>query len=656
VIEDVYNKAYEPMIGALERHPGVRMALHYTGPLLEWMAVERPESIARLRALVDRGQVEILGGGLYEPILVSLPERDRLAQLTRMRADVEQRFGLAPQGAWLAERVWEPSLPFELASAGYSYTVLDDNHLRGAFVPEDQMWGTYTTDDQGQMLTIFGGEKGLRYLIPWKPVEELLTYLRESATQAGDRVGIMGDDGEKFGAWPGTYELCWGKEEWVERCFVAFEKNAGWLATVTPSSWMAAHPPMGRIYIPTSSYVEMTEWALPASAQPVFHRLIEKATKEELPDLRFLRGALWRNFQARYREINDLHKQMLRVSRAVDDMAAGPIRERALDHLYRGQSNDCYWHGWFGGIYIAHMRMATLAELIAAEDLALGAAVLAGVADYDLDGLDEVALGTVGQSVLVDVAEGAGIGSWDLRASRVALASVLRRRPEPYHEQIRMAAEEDPKAAKESLAEVIVYDDHERRSGLVRLVRSDGTGVGDFDRGPWTIEEISDRRLAVSRVSHGVSVRRTIAVDGGRSDGSLSVSFEIRAEAQLVGSVELEWNINLLGGGANPAAYYRSGGEEWRHDSSGSVAAGDELAFGNTYEGVEISVAAGPPAAQEWFAVETVSNSEAGLERVYQGSCLIQRWPVSLAPGAPATFTTTLSFTQSRDRSAEENA
>src|SRR3989304_6201886 len=76
--------AYPPMIEALERPPGVRLALHYTGPLLEWLAAEHPDVIDRLRALVERRQVEILGGGYFEPVLASLPERDRLSQLTRM--------------------------------------------------------------------------------------------------------------------------------------------------------------------------------------------------------------------------------------------------------------------------------------------------------------------------------------------------------------------------------------------------------------------------------------------------------------------------------------------------------------------------------------------------------------------------------------------
>jgi hypothetical protein len=670
VIDEVYDKAYEPLIGALERHPGVRLALHYTGPLLEWMAAERPESIERLRTLAGRGQVEILGGGMFEPILVSLPQRDRIGQLKRMRDDVTERFGFAPAGAWLAERVWEPSLPFDLASAGYEYTVLDDNHLRGAFVPENEMWGTYTTDDQGKMLTIFGTERGLRYRIPWRPVDELIEYMRANATAEGERVGIMGDDGEKFGAWPGTFELCWSDDGWVERCFQALAENASWLSTVTPSSWMADHQPLGRIYIPTSSYVEMTEWALPPTEQLIYHRLMEAATRNDLPDQRFLHGALWRNFQSRYREINDLHKQMLRVSDAVEAMPDGPAKDRAMEHLYRGQSNDCYWHGWFGGIYIVHMRMATLAELIAAEDLMLGVdGVLSGVADYDLDGIDEVAIGTAGQTVIVDVAEGAGIGSWDLRASRVALASVLRRRPEAYHRQIIEAARHKPveqlaagsgpaeeiSGGAEELAKLLVYDDHERRSGLARVLDAQGNAVGEFDTGAWSLRPASADVVALARSADGLTLDKSFGVLGDRSTGLLGTAVEVRSEADFSGTLELEWNINLLGGGANAAAYYAADEHESRHDSEGSVLDDNFLRFGNTFEGVDITViATDPPASASWFAVQTVSNSESGFEKVYQGSCLIQRWPLHLSRGETLSFTTNFKVTQSRDNSADE--
>jgi len=129
VFGDVYEQAYRPMLDALDRHPGVRVGLHYTGPLLDWLRAERPEFVERLAALVARGQVELLGGGYYEPVLASLPEHDRVGQLTRMADEVERIAGRRPRGAWLAERVWEPDLPTSLVSAGYRWTIVDDNHF-----------------------------------------------------------------------------------------------------------------------------------------------------------------------------------------------------------------------------------------------------------------------------------------------------------------------------------------------------------------------------------------------------------------------------------------------------------------------------------------------------------------------------------------------
>src|SRR3954467_4805443 len=96
VIAETFDHAYLPMLEALERHPGVRLALHYTGPLLAWLRAERPEFLARLAALVARDQVEIVGGGWYEPVLASLPERDRIAQLRRMADELETQFGVRP--------------------------------------------------------------------------------------------------------------------------------------------------------------------------------------------------------------------------------------------------------------------------------------------------------------------------------------------------------------------------------------------------------------------------------------------------------------------------------------------------------------------------------------------------------------------------------
>jgi len=188
---------------------------------------------------VHTTQFAIRNCGLYEPVLASLPEHDRIDQLTRMAAEVERIAGRRPRGAWLAERVWEPDLPTSLVAAGYEWTILDDQHFRAAAIPEENLWGAYTTEDQGRLVRVFGTEQGLRYRIPFGTVESVISYLRDHATEDGRRVGMMGDDGEKFGAWPTTYAHCWGDGRWVDRFFGALEANASWLSTVTPASALA---------------------------------------------------------------------------------------------------------------------------------------------------------------------------------------------------------------------------------------------------------------------------------------------------------------------------------------------------------------------------------------------------------------------------------
>ena len=706
VFAEVYDQAYRPMLDALDRHPGVRVALHYTGPLLDWMRAERPEFLERLAALVARGQVELLGGGYYEPVLASLPEHDRVGQLARMADEVERIAGRRPRGAWLAERVWEPDLPTSLVGAGYGWTIVDDNHFRAAAIPEDRHWGPYTTDDQGKLLTVFGTEKGLRYFIPFGTVEDVIAHLRDHATEDGERLGMMGDDGEKFGAWPTTWEHCWGATRWIDRFFEALEANADWLTTITPSDWLDQHPPIGRVYLPTASYAEMGEWALPPDESRTFAALLHRAEAEAAPEYRYLRGGFWRNFQVKYREINDLHKQMLRTSAKVAAMPAGPAADRARDHLYQGQSNDCYWHGLFGGIYISHMRLATYEHLIAAEDAADVAARAAGTAvdgvrveDVDLDGVAEFVMATPGQVVAVKPSEGAGIGSWDIRAVRHALAAVMRRRPEASHETLveheRQLAAQDGAAeqaagvgsihemvtTKEAgLAERLAYDAYERRSGLVHLLvagttpgafaRADVAELGDFVAGAFRIEETESEpaggagwvrlvRDGTAETSGGaipVRVEKTIATGGDRRTPTLTVEVHVenRGEAPLEATLAIEWALTMLGGGGNPAAYYLLDGERLPHDTAGSRAALVELHSGNDWIGVDVATRVAPP-AETWISpIDTVSNSEAGFERVYQGSALVFSWPISLAPGASATARVEHVVTTTRDRAAEE--
>src|SRR5438552_1132024 len=111
VIEEAYEKSYLPMVECLERHPRIRLALHYTGPLRDWIMENKPDFFPRVRKLVERHQVEILSGAYYEPVLASLRDEDKIGQVRKQTQSIRDDFGYEPTGMWLAERIWEPYLP-----------------------------------------------------------------------------------------------------------------------------------------------------------------------------------------------------------------------------------------------------------------------------------------------------------------------------------------------------------------------------------------------------------------------------------------------------------------------------------------------------------------------------------------------------------------
>ena len=396
---------------------------------------------------------------------------------------------------------------------------------------------------------------------------------------------------------------------------------------------------------------------------------------------------------------------MLRTSAKVAAMPPGPLRERGLDHLYQGQSNDCYWHGLFGGIYLSHMRLATFAHLIAAEDAADLVAREAGEAvdgaallDVDLDGVDEVLLSSPGQVISLKPAEGAGIGSWDVRAARHALTAVLRRRPEAYHARLVAFEEAEGAEAAEGggagaggsaasihdlvrtrepgLAARLHYDGYERRSGLVHLLPEDTTPgeyatsafreLGDFVDQPFTLDELKadcvtltrDGQLMTPEGPQPLRVRKTVRFDGQRRAPRLTFEVEVHNPGgrPLAARMAVEWSLKLLGGGGNPAASYRIGGVRSSHDGSGTMPGVILVEAGNRDVGVDLATTLQPAADAWWYSIDTVSLSEDGYERTHQGSSLSFMWPLRLAAGETAAFEIDHRITTSVDRAVEEGS
>jgi alpha-amylase len=140
VFAEVYEQAYEPMLEALERTRASACRSTTPARCSSGCVAERPSSSRACARWWTAARSRSCGGGLYEPVLASLPERDRIGQLRRMGDELEALFGRRPSGAWLAERVWEPDLP-TLVAAGLR---LDDPRRRPLprrGHPRGDLWG-----------------------------------------------------------------------------------------------------------------------------------------------------------------------------------------------------------------------------------------------------------------------------------------------------------------------------------------------------------------------------------------------------------------------------------------------------------------------------------------------------------------------------------
>lgn len=616
VIEKAFADCYRPFLEKMLKHPEFKLTLHFSGPLWEHMESKERACWDMVQEMVRSGQVELLGGGFYEPILAIIPESDRQGQLQLMHQFLEEKFGVKPRGAWLAERVWEPHLAKTLVETGFEYTLLDEEHFHYAGVEDIHF--PYITEEEGHRLVLFPIDKKLRYLIPFRSIEETHVYFKEIERQRG--LAILGDDGEKFGLWPGTRQWVY-EEGWLEN-FLGYLKGEA-IRMMTFSEFLDTKPSFGQVYIPPASYEEMMEWVL---ERDDYRRL--KRLKKEFPQeaRRLLRGGFFREFFIKYPESNHLHKRMLTISRLLSEKK--PARPEAFRELYRGQCNDAYWHGIFGGLYLPHLREAAYFHLLEAEKM-----VNVGPGwerlDYDLDGKEELIYRDDWLGFIVKPSLGGSLVELDFRPLSRNLFDVLSRREESYHrldeegigkgKSIHELTRKLPAGAQALLR----YDWHRRNSLLdhflhPRTTREDFARIDYGEQGDFVNQEYVFSRqnghLLLKREGHvwqgeervPVRVQKKIEPDGGIV--TITCDIENLSPVCLDLFFGSEWNFYVLA-------------DEWVEKKSG-------LIFLNGKLELEFS-----PAPQIWhFPLETLSQSEEDYDIIYQGMCFLPHWR-ALLPG-----------------------
>ncbi|MBD3824955.1 MAG: 4-alpha-glucanotransferase, partial [Epsilonproteobacteria bacterium] len=83
-VQDAIEKCYRPFFETMQHYPAFKFSVHCSGWLLDTIRQKEPKLFAIMQDLTKSGSIEWIGAGYYEPVLSSIPSRDRVAQIKKL--------------------------------------------------------------------------------------------------------------------------------------------------------------------------------------------------------------------------------------------------------------------------------------------------------------------------------------------------------------------------------------------------------------------------------------------------------------------------------------------------------------------------------------------------------------------------------------------
>lgn len=631
VMEKSYKSSYKPFLDIFSEFD-LKISLHISGPLFDWLVLNHPEYIEKIKVLVENQRIEIIGSGYYEPILAAIPEEDAISQLTLYKKQLENTFKTKVFGAWLTERVWEPHLPKIFKGSGIRYTVTDDFHFLRSGFSRSQLDGYYLTDFDNNLLAVYPGSEDLRYIVPFSTIDNIRSYFRK-AFENGIKTLIFADDGEKFGIWPETYKWVY-EEGWLKGFFSFLSESKDWIEAITLNEHFTKNKPKGCCFLPTTSYPELGEWALPTKSSTIYRKNLDnlKNTPNFNEIKPFYQGGQWKNFLAKYRESRIMYRKMHYISLRLKNKS-----EKEKRHLFMSQCNDAYWHGIFGGLYLPHLRREINSQLTSAMKKAFKKREF-DTYDIDLDGVEELIVKNESLATIVSPEDGGTLISIDFLEKSLNLTDVLTRIQEPYHLKLSETSKESGgtktiheqfKTKEAGLENLLVYDRHNKASFRTYLFKNfeiqslktlSAEAHPVTEKGyEWSYKSISDcSKLSLIQKDASYQCIKELHLKKNSILSSLEV--DIENDYRYLG---VEWNFNLFAPDADNRYILIDGAHNKPLNFSGIFSDFTKLSMIDEWYGIEINF---DTQNFKYLVIEpiyTISLSESGVEKTFQGTSIL---------------------------------
>jgi alpha-amylase len=288
--------------------------------------------------------------------------------------------------------------------------------------------------------------------------------------------------------------------------------------------------------------------------------------------------------------------------------------------------------------------------------------------DYDADGASELLFTAPEYQSLLKPNDGGTIAALDFRPAAATLVNSILRRPESYHATLREAARNPAKGEVASIHEqtrvkepglerflrydrwprhafrVLLFDPSRTHADYEALELQEDAG---FAGGPFVVKNSdphhaelfrSDSLTLIGKAETSAPKLQLIKqYSFGPAPNGCEVACEINVKSKeplkKPVAIGIESIINLLAP-AEPDRFFETPTGRVNLRFSGALP-GPILRMEDGWQRLRVSLYA-PLAEEFWIApIETVSESEEGFERVYQGSQILAVWRPSLSTPKP---------------------
>lgn len=327
-----------------------------------------------------------------------------------------------------------------------------------------------------------------------------------------------------------------------------------------------------------------------------------------------------------------MHKRMLQLSQRFHALPRRQQSKTMREDLHEAQANDAYWHGLFGGIYLPHLRRAVFNAIVRLEAQLdrIQARPALETTDVDMDGVGELLYHNHALQLIIRPEPGAAVVEWDCYALRHNLGDTLARRDEAYYDKIHHGT-----IAHEAPSEGIASA-HDRVSFKTDIsaedLTPDATPCHSFQE--WIDESAvtySESSLPdAPHFSGGVADEWAVSKRYTLAENRLTVDYRIESARKRVEAQRFRTRLFLAMPSCDGPAgqFFANGSSQGGFGSPIQGEATGEIVLEDAVMGGKIVLHFNPPVRWRSAPHLTVSQSEAGFEKIMQALRLELEWPV----------------------------